>query len=81
MTDTLAVVNCSQLVTLAGPRRPRVGAEMRELAVVEGGALLELVGAVARKHRVRVRVHEARRQDAPAALKASVTATSLAAKA
>jgi imidazolonepropionase len=37
---TLAVVNCSQLLTLAGPRRPRVGAEMRELSVVEDGAML-----------------------------------------
>lgn len=36
----LAVVNCSQLVTLAGPRRPRVGPEMRELSLVENGALL-----------------------------------------
>ena len=51
MTDTLALINCSQLVTLAGPRRPRTGAEMRELAIVEDGALLvrdgliELAGA------------------------------------
>lgn len=48
MTDTLAVVNCSQLVTLAGPRRPRVGAEMRELAIVEGGALLVRDGLIER---------------------------------
>jgi imidazolonepropionase len=40
MTDTLAVVNCSQLVTLAGPRRPRTGAEMRELSIIEDGAML-----------------------------------------
>src|SRR2546423_445764 len=40
MTDTLAVINCSQLVTLAGARRPRVGREMRELSIIEGGALL-----------------------------------------
>src|SRR5215218_6933582 len=46
MTDTLAVVNCSQLVTLAGPRRPRVGAEMRELTIVEGGALLVRGGLI-----------------------------------
>jgi imidazolonepropionase len=51
---TLAVVNCSQLVTLEGPPRPRVGAEMRELSVVEDGAMLvrdgriERVGARAR---------------------------------
>src|SRR5438045_4184846 len=40
MAGTLAVINCSQLVTLAGPRRPRVGAEMRELSIIEGGAML-----------------------------------------
>ena len=39
-SKTLAVVNCSQLVTLAGPERPRVGPEMRELGVIEHGALL-----------------------------------------
>src|SRR3712207_5733713 len=48
MTETLAVVNCSQLVTLAGPRRPRAGAEMRELAIVEGGAMLVRAGVVER---------------------------------
>ncbi len=36
----LAVVNCSQVVTLAGPARPRVGAEMREVGLVAPGALL-----------------------------------------
>jgi imidazolonepropionase len=36
----LAVINCSQLVTLKGPRRPRVGAEMSELSIIEDGALL-----------------------------------------
>jgi imidazolonepropionase len=44
----LFVFNCSQLVTLAGPRRPRVGAEMRELAIVEGGALLVRGGLIER---------------------------------
>jgi imidazolonepropionase len=48
MKGTLAVVNCSQLVTLAGPRRPRVGGELRELAVVEGGAMLVRGGLVER---------------------------------
>jgi imidazolonepropionase len=37
---TLAVVNCSQLVTMAGPNRPRVGPELRELAMIPGGTLL-----------------------------------------
>src|SRR6266403_1609292 len=36
----LAVVGCSELVTLAGPLRPRVGPEMRELAIVRDGAML-----------------------------------------
>ncbi|MDX6611717.1 MAG: imidazolonepropionase, partial [Blastocatellia bacterium] len=36
----LAVINCSQLVTLAGPKRPRVGPEMGELAIIPGGAML-----------------------------------------
>ncbi|HEX8187375.1 MAG TPA: imidazolonepropionase [Pyrinomonadaceae bacterium] len=44
----LLVFNCSQLVTLAGPRRPRVGAEMRELAIVEGGAMLVRGGLIER---------------------------------
>ncbi len=40
MASSLAVINCAQLVTLAGPRRPRVGAELRELSIIAGGALL-----------------------------------------
>jgi imidazolonepropionase len=39
----LAVINCSQLVTLGGAARPRVGAEMRELSIFEDGAMI--VGA------------------------------------
>ena len=40
MTNSLAVINCSQLVTLAGPARPRVRAELRELSIIADGALL-----------------------------------------
>jgi imidazolonepropionase len=36
----LLIVNMSQLVTLAGPARPRVGAELREIAAIENGAIL-----------------------------------------
>ncbi len=43
---SLAVVNCSQLVTLAGPLRPRVLGEMRELAVIEDGAMLVRDGVI-----------------------------------
>jgi len=35
----LFICNCRQLVTLAGPARPRIGAEMRELAIVPDGAM------------------------------------------
>src|SRR5205085_7567937 len=44
----LFVCNCSQVVTLAGPRRPRVGAEMRELAIVEDGVMLVRDGLIER---------------------------------
>jgi imidazolonepropionase len=48
MTSTLAVVNCSELVTLAGPPGPRRGAAMRDLAVVTDGAMLVRDGRVER---------------------------------
>lgn len=44
----LAVVNCSQLVTLAGPKRPRTGAEMRDLGIIPGGAMLIEDGRIAK---------------------------------
>jgi imidazolonepropionase len=50
----LAVVNCSQLVTLRGATRPRVGAEMRELSIIEDGAMI--VGADGRIARVGARL-------------------------
>jgi imidazolonepropionase len=40
VADRFAVVNIGQLVTLAGAERPRVGAELRDLAILEDGALL-----------------------------------------
>ena len=40
LASSLAVINCSQLVTLAGPARPRVGPEMCELSIIEQGAML-----------------------------------------
>jgi imidazolonepropionase len=42
----VVVWNCSQLVTLAGPRRARRGAEMRDLAVIPDGAMLVYDGHV-----------------------------------
>jgi imidazolonepropionase len=44
----LAVVNCGQLVTLAGPARPRVRQELRELSIIERGAMLIRNGAIER---------------------------------
>ncbi len=43
---TLAVVNCGQLVTLAGAARPRVRQELRELSIIENGAMLIRDGAI-----------------------------------
>jgi imidazolonepropionase len=40
VSEQFAVVNCSQLVTLAGARRPRTGGDLRQLSIVEDGALL-----------------------------------------
>jgi len=47
MGSTIAIVNIGQLVTLAGPPRPRVGAEMRELGLIEDAALLIEDGRIA----------------------------------
>jgi imidazolonepropionase len=43
----LAIVNIGQLVTLAGPARPRVGIELRELGIIDNAALLVEDGRVA----------------------------------
>lgn len=45
---TLAIINGAQVVTLAGPARPRVGPEMRELGIVAPGALLIRDGLIER---------------------------------
>jgi len=47
MPGTVAVVNIGQLVTLAGPARPRIGAELRELGLISDAALLIEDGRVA----------------------------------
>src|SRR5437868_6329415 len=47
MSDTLAVINCAQLVTLKGPARPRVGAELSKLGIINDGALLVRAGRIA----------------------------------
>jgi len=45
-SNTLAVINCSQVVTLAGPARPRVGPELRELGIVAKGGMLVQDGRI-----------------------------------
>lgn len=44
--STFAVVNCSELVTLAGPARPRAGEEMRVLRVISDGAMIVRDGII-----------------------------------
>ncbi len=46
MSELLAIINCSQLVTLRGSARPRVGAEMRELSIIHDGAMLVRGGRI-----------------------------------
>jgi len=38
--SSIAVLHASQLVTLAGPKRPRAGRELSELAIIPDGAML-----------------------------------------
>jgi imidazolonepropionase len=44
--SAFAVVNCSELVTLKGPARARVGGEMRELAIILDGAMIVRDGVI-----------------------------------
>jgi imidazolonepropionase len=47
-SNTLAILNSSQLVTLSGPTRPRSGLELRELGVVPRGAVFVRDGVIER---------------------------------
>ena len=44
--NTLAVLHAAQLVTVAGPQRPRVGGEMSDLAIMTDGGMLVQEGRV-----------------------------------
>lgn len=44
----LAIVNCAQVVTLAGPARPRVGPEMGQLGIVARGSVFIRDGLIER---------------------------------
>src|SRR5437764_890231 len=51
----LAIINCSQLVTLAGARRARTGGDLRQPAIIEDGAMLvrgEYIEAVGRRREI-----------------------------
>jgi imidazolonepropionase len=43
---SLAVIGCGQLVTLAGPKRPRIHDELRELSIMRDGAMLVRDGRI-----------------------------------
>ncbi len=44
--SSLAIINCSQLITLAGPQRPRIGSELHKLSIIEDGAMLVRDGRI-----------------------------------
>src|SRR5947209_1010743 len=44
----IAVLNAAQLVTVAGPKRARVGSEMRDLGIIRDGAMLVEDGRIVR---------------------------------
>lgn len=46
MVESLAVINCSQVVTLAGAKRARTGGDLRQLAIIEDGAMLVRDGRI-----------------------------------
>ena len=46
--SSLAVLNASQLVTLSGPKRPRIGTELSELGIIRDGGMLIRDGKIER---------------------------------
>ncbi|HEY6044949.1 MAG TPA: imidazolonepropionase [Pyrinomonadaceae bacterium] len=55
MSNSLAVINCSQLVTLSGARRARTGGDLRQLAITEDGGLFvcgDRIEAVGRRKEI-----------------------------
>ena len=44
--NSIAVLHAAQLVTVAGPKRPRVGKELGELAIIEDGGMLVRDGVI-----------------------------------
>ncbi|HEY0368102.1 MAG TPA: imidazolonepropionase, partial [Chthoniobacterales bacterium] len=52
--STVAVINAAQLVTVAGPKRPRVGREMSELGIMTNAAMLIRDGVIAQVGEIEV---------------------------
>lgn len=48
MVNSLLITNCKQLITLAGPWRPRIGGEMSDLSIITDGAMLVRDGRIDR---------------------------------
>ena len=48
MVRSLAIINCGQVVTLAGPKRPRVGVELQELSVIDDSGVLVRDGIISK---------------------------------
>ena len=46
--SSLAVLHASQLVTLSGPKRPRIGTELSELGIIRDGGMLIRDGKIER---------------------------------
>jgi imidazolonepropionase len=46
VAGSVAILHAAQLVTLAGPARPRMGADLRELGVIADGAMLVRDGRI-----------------------------------
>ena len=44
--NSLAILHASELVTLVGPKRPRVGAEMSQLAIIRDGGMVIREGKI-----------------------------------
>src|SRR5205814_4611202 len=61
VAETLAIVNCSQLVTLAGAHKPRTGGDLRQLAIIEDGAMFlrgEKIEAVGRRRDIETAIDQ-----------------------
>lgn len=55
MPETLAILNCSQVVTLAGAKRARTGGDLRQLSIIEDGAMFvrgDRIEAVGRRREI-----------------------------